>query len=133
MPGFLAEALTWPGNRHYITALKTARSWSVPPLNILIGTDEGWSDINRMLAQALTIVEDETCSQCKTPLWYAYSTDNRVQFKVEEAFCYACAELEKAREKDKKERQPGQIVYVKPYNVLEDEPLPSRRELYERG
>jgi hypothetical protein len=98
----------------------------------LLGKDDGWTEKNRMLAQALTIVEDETCSQCKTPLWYAYSTDNRVQFEIKEAFCYACAKLEQAREKDKKERQPGQIVYVKPYNVFENEQLPSRRELYAR-
>lgn len=133
MPGFLAEALTWSSNRHYITALKTARAWSVPPLEILTGDSEGWSRTNRLLAQALTIVEEETCSQCKTPLWLAYGTDNRVQFKVEESFCYSCAELEKHRSKHKKDQQPGQVVYVTPYNVFENEPLPSRRELYERG
>ena len=105
----------------------------MPPLDIILGTNAGWSRTNRMLAQALTIVEDETCGQCKTPLWLAYGTDNRVQFEVETSFCYACAALEKHREENKKDKQPGQVVYVKPYNVFEDEPLPSRRELYMRG
>lgn len=132
-PGFLAEALTWPGNQHYITALKTARSWGVPPLTILIGKEEeGWSKLNRMLAQALTVVEDETCKSCKTPLWLAYSTNNEIQFKVDSAFCYACSALEKHKEEHKKDAKPGEIVYVKPYNVFEDKPLPSRAESYAR-
>jgi hypothetical protein len=134
MPGFLAEALTWPGNRHIITSLKTARGWGVPPLAIIFGKDDGWTELNRMMAQALTIVEEETCSQCKTPLWLAYGTDNRVQFKVDTSYCYACAELDKHRsDHKKKEQQPGEVVYVKPFNVIDGERLPTRRELYKRG
>lgn len=133
MPDFLAEALTQPANRHYITALKTARSWGQPPLMMILGKDDGWTWTNRLLAQALTIVEDESCGKCHTPLWLAYGTDNRVQFKVETSHCYACAALEKEESEHKNNRQPGEVHYVKPYNVFDDEPLPSRRELYAKG
>lgn len=132
MPGFLAETLTWPGNRHYVTDLKTARSWSVPPLTIITGSEQGWTSINRKLAKALTVMEEEVCNSCKTPLWQAYSTDNRVQFEVKTSHCYACATLEKHREEHKKDAKPGEIHYVKAYNVFEDDPLPSRYESYMR-
>lgn len=132
MPGFLAEALTWPGNRHYFTDLKTARSWGVPPLTVMTGSEQGWTLLNRKLAKALTIIEEEVCNSCKTPLWLAYSTDNRIQFEVKSSFCYACAKLEQHREEHKKDTKPGEIHYVKAYSVLEDQPLPGRFESYMR-
>lgn len=132
MPGFLAETLTWPGNNRFITSLKTARSWNVPPLTILTGEEEGWTPLNRMLAEALTVYEDESCKQCQTPLWLAYSTNNEVQFKVNTAFCYSCAELAKHKEKHKKEAKPGEIVYVKPFNIIDGKELPGRAESYAR-
>jgi hypothetical protein len=101
-------------------------------MTIILGKNDGWTEQNRLLAQALTIVEEETCSQCKTPLWLAYGTDNRVQFEVDTSYCYACAELQK-HQSEHKEKQPGEVVYVKPYNVFEGERLPTRRELYRRG
>lgn len=138
MRDFIAEALTWPDNRHYLTGIKTARAWGVPPLAILTGSDDGWSPTNRILAQALTVVEDETCKNCSTPLWWAYSTDNRVQFSVEKAMCYGCAKLEDEKTgtskdgKPKEKAKPGELLYVKPYNVLDGQPLPSRYDSYIR-
>jgi hypothetical protein len=132
MPGFLAETLTWPANRHYVTDLKTARSWSVPPLTIIAGKEGGWNETNRKLAKALTVLEEEACNSCKTPLWHAYSTNNHIQFEVKTSHCYACAALEKYREEHKKEAKPGQIHYVKATTVFKDEPLPSRYESYAR-
>jgi len=132
MPGFLAEALTWPENRSFVTDLKTARSWGVPPLTIMTGDEQGWTSINRKLAKSLTVLEEEACGSCKTPLWYAYSTDNHIQFEVKTSHCYSCAALEKYREEHKKEAKPGQIHYVKPVNIFPEEPLPSRYESYMR-
>lgn len=132
MPGFLAEAMTWPENRQFVTDLKTARSWGVPPLTIMTGDEQGWTSINRKLAKSLVILEEEACGSCKTPLWYAYSTNNHIQFEVKTSHCYACAALDKYREEHKKEAKPGQIHYVKPVNVFPEEPLPSRYESYMR-
>lgn len=132
MPGFLAEALTWPANRSFVTDLKTARSWGVAPLVIMTGEDEGWTPINRKLAKALQVLEEEACSSCKTPLWYAYSTNNHIQFEVKTSHCYSCAALAKYQEEHKKEAKPGQIHYVKPAMVFEEDRLPSRYESYTR-
>lgn len=132
MPGFLAEALTWPGNRHYLTDLKTARSWNVPPLTIMTGDEQGWTWTNRKLARALTIVEEEVCNSCRTPLWIAYSTNNEIQFEVNSSFCYACSKLEQHKEEHKKDIKPGEVQYVRPYNIFEGKPLPSRYDSYMR-
>lgn len=137
MPDFLAESLTWESNRHYVTGLKTARSWGVTPLAVINGKEHGWNRTNRLLAMALTILEEETCKQCNTPLWWAYSTDNRVQFSAHKTTCYGCAKLEEEKNgnskdgKPKEKPKPGEMLYVKPYNVL-NEPLPSRRDSYTR-
>lgn len=138
MPDFVAEALTWEANRHYVAALKTARAWGVPPLSILTGSEQGWTQLNRLLATALTIMEEETCKNCNTPLWWAYSTDNRVQFNVSTTVCYGCAKLDETKNgvskdgKAKKELKPGEMLYVKPYNVVAGEKLPSRHDSYTR-
>jgi len=135
MPDFLAETLTWPGNRHYVNAIKTAREWGVPPLVILAEAQpsDGWTPADRKLAQALTILEAETCGQCGVPVWLAYSTDNRVQFKIESSFCYACAVLEQdRRDHEKKKSKPGEVRTVQPTTVFAEDRLPSRRESYQR-
>jgi hypothetical protein len=75
-------------------------------------------------------IADERCSQCGTPAWWAYSTDNMIQFKVEDHTCQACAVREAAEEAQEK-RQPGTVKIVRTVPAFDDEPLPTRQDFYE--
>jgi hypothetical protein len=118
--------------------LKTARSWTLPPLELLTGKKIGWKDErNRMLAVALTLVEDETCSGCGTPAWIGHSTDNTIAFSIKSSVCYGCAELERERDssvssdgRQKRKPRPGETRYVTAHNIWEGLPLPSRYQSY---
>ena len=136
MPDFLAEVLSLPHNSGYRLGVKTAKEWGVPPTKLLGGPkrEEDWSSVDRLLAMALTILESETCGQCNTPVWLGYSTDNALQFKLESRTCYSCAELEKARKEQEKNKaskpSPGESRYVVPYKVIDGQPLPSRKDFF---
>lgn len=135
MPGFLAETLTWAENKHYVAILKTARSWGVPPLTMLTGSDEGWTWENRLLAQALTTLEEETCKGCGVPVWHSRSSHRNIGFLVEKDTCYGCKEAEEdrqKREKSKKSESPGQKSWVRAVPYDEVVGLPSRDESYQR-
>lgn len=135
MPGFLAEVLTKNENKWVISALKTSRSWGVCPLEILLGeSSEGWRDErNRLLAMALTLLEEETCSHCGTPAWIGHSTDNEIVFDVKSTVCYGCAELERDQDSRKgKKNLRGVSYYTKARSVWEEGRLPSRKESYQR-
>jgi hypothetical protein len=86
-----------------------------------------------VLAVALTLLEEETCNGCGTPLWIGHSTDNTIAFEVKSSVCYGCAELEKDREQQQNRQKPsrGETRYVDAYSVWGD-PLPSRFESYAR-
>jgi len=135
MPGFLAEVLSKPHNRNFLTAVKTARSWKVPPRTMVYGDQPGeWTREDVLLANALTVLENETCRECGTPAWWGYSTDNRILFKTETSHCYGCEALEKERDKkskDKSYKGYGDTLYAVPYNFVATDSLPTRRESYE--
>lgn len=134
MPGFLAEALTWPENSWAITVLKTARSWQLPPLQMITGKKSGWDDQrNRLLAVAITLLEDEMCKSCGTPVWLGHSSNNEVVFDLRTSTCFGCAEIDKARSNSGKKAKHGESHYVVPHNVWDDGKLPGRYEEYRRG
>ena len=134
MPGFLSEVLTWPENSWAVPVLKTARSWQIPPLQMITGEPSGWdNDRNRLLAVALTLLEDETCKGCGTPIWLGHSSNNEVVFDVMASTCFGCAEVDKKREIAGKKHKPGESHYVVPRNVWEEGKLPGRYEEYRRG
>lgn len=86
-----------------------------------------------MLAVALTVLEEETCSNCGTPAWIGHSTDNAIAFDVESSVCYGCAELEKDKDNRKGAKSgKGEVRYVRPHNVWEGQSLPSRHDSYMR-
>lgn len=133
MPGFLSEVLTWPENSWAVPVLKTARSWQLPPIQMLTGEKSGWGDDrNRLLAVALTLLEDESCKSCGTPVWLGHSSNNEVVFSLKTSTCYGCAEMDKARE-NRKKAKPGEAYYVVAHNVWDEGPLPGRYEEYRRG
>ena len=83
-----------------------------------------------MFAVAAKKYADERCSQCGTPAWWAFSSNNEIQFKVEDHTCEACAERDRAEEKQEK-RQPGTHKIVRTVPAVEGEPLPTRGDFYE--
>lgn len=133
MPGFLAEALSWPENSHYVSQIKTARSWGIPPLMVITGDDPEWTTENRLLAQALTMLEDETCKGCGVPYWHSRSSHRNIQLLIQKDTCYGCREIEQDRaknEKTKKAGKAGEKQYVKAVAYDETAGLPSRAESY---
>jgi hypothetical protein len=99
----------------------------------LSGDPSDWTDErNRLLATALTLLEDETCS-CGTPAWIGHSTDRNITFEIDSTTCFGCAELEKDAENDRRgarKKPKGEFRFVVPQNVWPEQPLPSRSELY---
>ena len=134
MPGFLADALTRPNNRWLVQILKSARSWSLPPLTLITGEETSWTDErNRLLAVALTILESESCDSCGTPAWIGQSTSRDIVFDVDSSTCFGCAELEKASDdesRSQRKRARGEVRFVTARNAWPDQSLPSRHELY---
>lgn len=105
MPPFLADVLTWPGNSLYVTAIKTARSFSVAPTVLILNSKQpvdGWSILDKKLAIALQILEDETCPDCGVPIWIGHSDDKDIQFDIKSRTCYACASIEGKQEVEAK-------------------------------
>lgn len=128
MPDFLADALSWDNHAGVKLALNTAKSWGKRPTHLLVNEDSDvWTDLDNKLALALQILENETDSETGLPIWVAYS-DSGVYFKVETHTNYAVRELEKTREKRKKELGKGEQERV----VVDDaiSQIPSREDFY---
>lgn len=105
MPPFLADVLTWPGNRFYITVLKAAQKNAIPPTVLLLKgrqPSDGWTPIDKKLVIAFQILEDETCNDCGVPIWIGHSDDESVVFEIKSRTCYACAEIESEQEREEK-------------------------------
>lgn len=94
---------------------------------------------------AYQILQDETCSSCGVPAWYGANEDRELAFEVLTSTCYGCAELETAREDNRKKyegresRMYGVTEYVRPYkdagtdaygNPLPHAPLDSRADSF---
>lgn len=130
MPDFLAEVLTWNNNYYNLIAVQTAVKMGLPPTSFLTDKDPsaGWSREDKKLAMALTVLERETCNQCGQPLWICRSDNKNLLFKVKKATCYAAREHKKFSDsKQGQNLRPGEYSYTVPF-MLNDEPLPSRRE-----
>jgi len=136
MPDFLAEALTWPQNYSCYVGLRTALTWSTPPTQILLDLYETKFGkrftklLDRRLKLAYQILQDETCSRCGVVSWHGRSTNNVVQFKIEQSVCEGCAAVDtdqKERSKDKhKEDTPGATRYAQVEHAFPGERLPGR-------
>lgn len=101
-------------------------------MTLLTGRKTDWSDDrNRLLAVALTILEDETCNSCGVPVWLGHSSNNEIQFEIHSSICFACADLEKDREGQGRKPKKGETRYATARNVWgDDEPLPTRYDSY---
>lgn len=115
--------------------IKAARSYSLPP-TVLILKDrqpqDGWLPVDKKLAIALQILEDETCPDCGIPMWIGHSEDESVVFDIKSRVCYACAEIESKQEQEEKRRAKSKTRHRetkgKKRFIVRDEakPAPSR-------
>jgi len=134
MRRFLADVLTWPGNRQYITAIKAARDYSVPPTVLILQhrqPSDGWSPIDKKLAIAFQILEDETCSECGVPIWLGHSDDEDIVFEIKSRTCYSCAEIETSRERDEKRKKKRDEKGEKHFIDNKTSHIHTRAEYYE--
>jgi uncharacterized Zn finger protein (UPF0148 family) len=111
----------------------TAKEWGWSPTAIVRGADNPHkhhpADYN--FAHAVATLLEEKCPACGVPIWYAFSTDSSVGFKLKDITCYACEHKEsQTKDQDKK---PGvsQVVYAVPEDGFDE--LPSRGAYYERA
>lgn len=91
------------------------------------------NELDVRLEMAWQYYTDSCCPKCGTPVWYGRTTDNRVQFDIQDTICYGCETLEKDeadRERRKERKQPGVTKIAVPVGVTYDEtgefePLPT--------
>lgn len=136
MPRFLADVLTWPTNRPFITAIKAARDFSIPPSVLMLRTrqpSDGWSQADKKLAVAFQILEDETCPDCGIPIWIGHSDDEHIQFSIKSRTCYSCARVEqeqadaekRAAKRKNARPQRGKKRFIQ---IDESDQIPSRQQ-----
>lgn len=86
------------------------------------------------LARAMTIIDEERCPKCGIPAWWAFSTDNSIEFEIHERTCYSCAHKETHeadQAKNKIKPKAGTTTFVTAKSVFDDGELPTRRDFYE--
>ena len=131
MPGFLAEVLTWPSNHGVALAVQTAMDLHMPP-SMFILTDkqptDPWTQVDKKLALAWTVLQRETCKQCGQPLWICRSSERDLGFSVRTDVCYASAELEKWKTtKRASSLKKGEHPYVVAQMRKDEQPMPTRK------
>ena len=126
----MGPALSTEGNRGLLTALKTSRATGMPP-TLYMGA---WGRYGRVVPEWDDVLQawvdtpmpqdqrteldvrleigyqfylDALCQKCGVPWWYGHSTDNRIQFEVNQTTCYGCAELERKEHQRSKKKSPG--------------------------
>lgn len=100
-----------------------------------------WDKRDRNLLEAYQIIEDERCGECGNPVWLCRSDDSNITFKIEKDICFAkrayeeatqdMSQYKTAKERNKARSKWGVIEYPKPV-TLDETPLPTRRDFYER-
>ena len=120
----------------YLNAVKVAKEWGWSPAAILLEYEEPHKVTRHdyALAMAVNILDNEKCPKCGVASWWAFSTDNTIEFEVHEQTCHSCAHKEQheaklAREKVKP--KAGTTMFVKA-KAIEDYELPTRRDFGER-
>lgn len=96
-----------------------------------------WTKLDYLIQDAYYIMDREICGICNNPIWLCHSTDNRIEFEVLKRTCYAKAEIEDfEKSPGGKTLDSGEYLTAKPIGLDDGqgnyEPLPNRREAYER-
>lgn len=111
----------------------TAKEWGWSPTAIIRDAKDPHkhhpADYN--FAFAVKTILDEKCPVCGVPIWYAFSTNNTIAFKLKTITCHAChhKETNQPKQEDKK---PGesQVVFAIPEDGYDE--LPPRSDYFER-
>lgn len=128
-----------------VRKIRAAITAGVRPSAIVYGkpVNQEWDAMDRALIEAYQILEDERCPECGQPTWICRNDDPNIQFSVKKDVCHAKRVLEETHgqdalknTKDTKERNKikaswGSIEYAAPFTIDEG-PLPTRKEYYER-
>lgn len=85
-----------------------------------------WTVKDRLVTLAVLALEREKCPHCGVPVWHGQTADERVEFAVEWAICYGCAEKADATKNTKAE--PGEWAHVHAVVAEGEDRLPSRAE-----
>lgn len=110
----------------------TAKEWGWSPTAVIRRAKNPHkphpTDYN--FAEAVDTLLEEKCPQCGVPIWWAFSTNSEIGFKLKTITCQGC--LHKETETKDQERKPGetQVVYAVPAD--DGEALPPRRDYFER-
>src|SRR5690625_7838099 len=94
MPDFLADVLSRRHNTGYKLSVETARSWYVPPTQIIKGEPTEWSRHDSLLSMALVMLEKETCQNCGVVSWHSHSTNRAIGMVQDTTTCFGCREVE---------------------------------------
>lgn len=85
-----------------------------------------------VLATAYETLEAEKCGRCGVPVWWAFSEDSTIEFKMDEHTCHACAHKEADdKKRSKQEPKAGVTRFVKAAPVEGFTELPSRADFQE--
>jgi hypothetical protein len=92
---------------------------------------DGWSNVDKKLAVAFQILDDETCPDCGIPIWIGHNDAEDIVFEIKSRVCYSCAQVENDR--DKRENKKNKRKPTKgEKHFLSDETkiIHSREEFY---
>ena len=125
MPDFLADVLSRPEQREFLTTVKAAVNSGQKPSYLLFEHGAFGKEIRRefdsRILIAYQILQDETCPSCGVPIWYGHNEDREIAFEVLQSTCFSCADLERARDDSRKQSEGrehtryGITEYVRPY------------------
>lgn len=98
---------------------------------------KAWNHWDRLLVEAMQVIEDEKCPQCGLPTWVCENEDNRVVTSVKEHRCSNTRKREKVNAKAQEKAQKakgdnpewGVQRYVS-YDLLEGWSAWEAREAY---
>jgi hypothetical protein len=112
----------------------TAKEWGWSPTAVIRGAKNPTKHhpADYTFALAVKTLLDEKCPACGVPIWYAFSTDSAIGFKLKTITCHACAHKEQnsPEHKDKKAGE-SHVVYAVPEDGYDS--LPSRGDYFKRA
>jgi len=110
----------------------TAKEWGWSPTAIIRGAKNPHKHhpMDYNFALAVKTLLDEKCPACGVPIWWAFSNNGDIGFKLKTICCEAC-KFKDDEAPEAKDRKPGesQIVYAVPDGAGQ---LPPRSDYFER-
>lgn len=116
--------------------LRAALRWhSTPDYTLIpVGTKlnkEEKRKFNSLFMAAEQTIKDETCASCGTVFWHGHSSNNNIQFELEEDTCFGCQakdEMDKQRKngQGKNHNDAGETTYITATTAIEGTKLPDR-------